>query len=198
MIRFVARNFYKAPDRSQVKFLDLGCGKGTACWYLAREGFSVCGIDGSASGIEFAQQWLKHEGLQGEFKVALMQDVPYDSGTFDCVVDNVSIGSTSIQTIQQILAEVHRVLKPGGAYFGIYLGKGSSITGQTDPNDAFFYTEITSGPIQNAATTRLVNGDDLKSCLKAFEDIIIDRGLRTSDNQKEQVEYWYVSARKPL
>ncbi len=198
LIRFVARHYYNAPVRQAIQFLDLGCGKGTSCWYLAKEGFSAYGIDGSASGIEFAQQWLCHENLSAEFKVSLMQEIPYDSSFFDCVIDNVSIGSTAIQTIGQILGEVLRVLKPGGRYFGIYLGKASTISGSTDPEDPFFYTEITSGPIQRAATTRLVNAEDLKPLLSQFDHITLDRGLRTVDNQREQVEYWYVSAQKPL
>lgn len=45
LIRFIARNFYKVENRKNVKILELGCGPGANIWYLAREGFSFCGVD---------------------------------------------------------------------------------------------------------------------------------------------------------
>ena len=41
LIRFVARNFYKADDRFAVKILEVGCGTGANLWYMLREGFSA-------------------------------------------------------------------------------------------------------------------------------------------------------------
>ena len=41
VIRFVARNFYKAPDRSSVKILEVGCGPGANLWYIAKERFAA-------------------------------------------------------------------------------------------------------------------------------------------------------------
>ncbi len=51
LIRFIARTFYAVPDRKAIRILDLGCGSGAATWYVAREGFSAFGIDGSPSAI---------------------------------------------------------------------------------------------------------------------------------------------------
>jgi 2-polyprenyl-3-methyl-5-hydroxy-6-metoxy-1,4-benzoquinol methylase len=52
LVRFVARKYYKVSSREAFRFFDLGCGLGAASWYLAREGFTVFGIDGSKSSIE--------------------------------------------------------------------------------------------------------------------------------------------------
>jgi tRNA G46 methylase TrmB len=41
VIRFVARNFYRVPDRKYVHLLEVGCGPGANVWFMAREGFAV-------------------------------------------------------------------------------------------------------------------------------------------------------------
>jgi 2-polyprenyl-3-methyl-5-hydroxy-6-metoxy-1,4-benzoquinol methylase len=52
LVRYVGRNFYTVKDRSAITILEVGCGTGANLWYLAREGFSVYGIDGSNVAIE--------------------------------------------------------------------------------------------------------------------------------------------------
>ena len=51
VVRFVARNFYKVPNRKDIRILELGCGTGANLWYCAREGFSVIGLDGSKTAL---------------------------------------------------------------------------------------------------------------------------------------------------
>ena len=41
LIRFIAKNFYKADRRENIKILEVGCGPGANIWYMNREGFSV-------------------------------------------------------------------------------------------------------------------------------------------------------------
>src|ERR1700722_13214770 len=52
LIRFVARNYYRAANRGDIKILEVGCGAGACIWYMAREGFCATGIDGSPSAIK--------------------------------------------------------------------------------------------------------------------------------------------------
>ena len=47
LIRFIARNFYAAPNRKDIRILEVGCGTGANLWFLAKEGFNAFGIDGS-------------------------------------------------------------------------------------------------------------------------------------------------------
>src|SRR5262245_57036654 len=58
VVSFVFRQFGQAPDRRSVRICELGCGAGNNVWFAAREGFTVAGIDGSASAIEHARQRL--------------------------------------------------------------------------------------------------------------------------------------------
>ena len=68
LVRFVARYYYGSNDRGSVRFLEVGCGPGAGpSWYLAREGYAFCGIDGSGTAVEMARRRFRDEGLQGEF-----------------------------------------------------------------------------------------------------------------------------------
>ncbi|MEB3286624.1 MAG: class I SAM-dependent methyltransferase [Vampirovibrionales bacterium] len=198
MIRFVVRNFAHLEDRSQVRFLDLGCGIGTACWYLSREGYTAEGIDGSDTAIETAKQWMASEGLPSQFQVSMMQNLPFPEQRFDCVIDNGSSTSTPLPVIRQILEEVQRVMKPQALYYGMFLGSETTISGVTNPksDDPAFYEEVTDGPLKRAATVRLLREEELRQLFSGFNDVTIDYSLRTLGNREERVQYWHVVARK--
>src|SRR5690349_11778017 len=77
VIRFVARNFYAARDRKSVRILDLGCGTGACAWYMAREGFSVSGIDGSETAVRTAMLRLSEENLSADLRVGDYLHLPW-------------------------------------------------------------------------------------------------------------------------
>lgn len=115
VIRFVARRFYQAADRSAVRILDLGSGPGATAWFLAREGFSVAAIDGSASAIDQLKARLASEGKTVDAKVGDIAKLPWADGTFDAVIDNFAICHNPMSAAQEIMADIKRVLRPGGA-----------------------------------------------------------------------------------
>src|ERR1035441_2780479 len=69
LVRFVARTYYSVPDRKSIRLLEIGCGTGANVWFMAREGFTVSGIDGSVTAIEKARQRITAERLQAHFEV---------------------------------------------------------------------------------------------------------------------------------
>lgn len=198
MIRFIARTFSKNPDRQSLRFLDLGCGIGTCSWYISREGYTVQGIDCSETAVDFAQKWFANENLKGSFQVGMMETLPFGDAQFDCVVDNVSSGSAPLPTIQTILSEVCRVLKPGGYYWGMFLGSECTIEGKQNPNsdDPDFYETITAGPIRNAATVRLITEQEALVLGQGFASVTVDYCVRTVANRSEKVQHWVVIGQK--
>src|SRR5262245_40105929 len=116
VIRFVARGFYKAPDRSKVRILDLGSGPGANTWYAAREGFSVSAIDGSPTAIERLKKRLADDRLEVDARVGDFLQLPWSDGTFDAVIDNAALCCNSFGAVKRVVAEVARVLKPGGQF----------------------------------------------------------------------------------
>jgi len=77
LIRFIARNYYKAPDRKRISILEVGCGPGACVWYMAREGFSVTGIDGSPSALRQANDLLKKDQLSAELLAGDVLHLPH-------------------------------------------------------------------------------------------------------------------------
>ncbi|NEO67393.1 MAG: class I SAM-dependent methyltransferase, partial [Moorea sp. SIO4G2] len=68
VIQFCFRRFY--PEiRSETKVLDLGCGSGVHCIFLAREGFQVTGTDISEIGVANTKEKLITLGLKADIYV---------------------------------------------------------------------------------------------------------------------------------
>lgn len=132
LIKFIARNFYQVPDRKKVKILDIGCGTGAGAWYIAREGFSVWGIDGSKSAVKKAQERFKKDDLEGNFKTGDFINLDYPDGFFDCVVDICSIQCNKKRNIRRILKEFYRVLKPEGKVFSMLVNKKTKLVDQAN------------------------------------------------------------------
>jgi ubiquinone/menaquinone biosynthesis C-methylase UbiE len=97
--------------------LDLGCGSGNDALRLARTGMRVIGLDVSLSAVNRAQDRANAEGLNAQFVQADMsQGLTFRSGRFDGVLANLSLHYFSWEQTRSIVAEVGRVLKPGGVF----------------------------------------------------------------------------------
>ena len=160
LIRFIARNYYKTPLRKNIRILDLGCGTGAASWFIAREGFSVYGIDGSKTAIDIVKERFDNENLIGEFKVGDFIKIEYPSNFFDCVVDISSLQHNNIGNLKIILSEIHRVLKPNGKLFSMMISKKSRF----DKCNRF---------------THLFKKEEIKSLFCNFNDLCIESSKRT-------------------
>lgn len=100
------------------KVLDLGSGSGRHVIYLARNGFSVYGLDNSSSGLDITKKWLKEESLNAELVEQEMNDnFPWDNNFFDALISIQVIHHADIATIRKIISEIERVIKKNGFIF---------------------------------------------------------------------------------
>jgi SAM-dependent methyltransferase len=98
--------------------LDLGCGSGRHVAYLARQGFSVFGVDQSPSAIALTQQWLNEEGLSATLRLHDFSDpLPFEDAFFDAVISTQVIHHATLATIKATVQEIERVLKHQGFLF---------------------------------------------------------------------------------
>ena len=105
-------------DRAASTVLDLGSGTGRHVVYLAKNGFSVCGLDHSPEGMKATGRWLADEGLTAELKLqSITERFPYEDAFFDAVVSVQVIHHATMATIRGVVEEVSRVLKRGGFLF---------------------------------------------------------------------------------
>jgi len=99
-----------AGDVAGLKILDAGCGSGPLMEALRGKDAVVSGFDLSPAMVELARQRL---GEDADVRVAdLGAPLPYPDDTFDLVVASLSLHY--VKDWDSALAELRRVLKPGG------------------------------------------------------------------------------------
>ncbi|MDR3742125.1 MAG: methyltransferase domain-containing protein [Terracidiphilus sp.] len=103
--------------RTGERILDLGCGNGTLTSRLAETGARVTGVDASAQMAAAARA----RGL--EVVEANAEALPFEAGAFDAVFSNAALHWVRNQ--DAMLAEVRRVLRPGGRFVAEMGGHGN-------------------------------------------------------------------------
>ncbi len=103
--------------------LDLGCGVGRHALLFAEHGFIVEAIDGAAAGLDFARREATARDLPVNLRQADADALPFANESFDYVLSWNVIFHGTMGDVGRRLAEIWRVLKPGGLYQGTMLSK---------------------------------------------------------------------------
>ncbi len=98
------------------KALDICCGKGTEAIYLAEKGFTVTGIDISSEAIKMAREKAKESGVNVDFGVGDVLNMPYEDNNFDFVNDKGCFHVFGPDDREMFAAEVSRVMNDEGVY----------------------------------------------------------------------------------
>jgi ubiquinone/menaquinone biosynthesis C-methylase UbiE len=103
-------------DSCNVKnVLDLGCGAGRHCVFLAKEGFNVVGIDFSKSSLKIAGEWVRREKLENvDFVRGTITHLPFTANFFDAVISVSVLHHAVKRKIINVVREIHRVLRREG------------------------------------------------------------------------------------
>jgi ubiquinone/menaquinone biosynthesis C-methylase UbiE len=99
------------------RLLDVGCGTGGVTIPAKRrigENGPVYGIDPSPEMIEVACKKAERAGLDIDFRIGVIETLPYADGSFDVVTSSLMMHHLPYEVQQKGLAEIYRVLSPGG------------------------------------------------------------------------------------
>lgn len=198
LVRFVARNFFAASDRSAVKFLEVGCGPGANLMFLAREGFSVTGIDGSQVALHRAAERLEKSGLSARLDCDDAMNLPYPDGHFDCVIDIECIYANKLDDARQMIAEAHRVLKRGGLFFSKTFASGCTGEGSGPKVEGELrtYSQLSEGPLQDHGLVRFTAKEEIPQIYGAFSGLQTEWVERSDRNGSWIVREWLISGMK--
>jgi tellurite methyltransferase len=103
------------------RVLDLGCGVGRHALLLAEQGFAVEALDGSPTGLAVLRESAAARGLRLGLRESSADALPFEDGSFDYVLSWNVIYHGTMGDVARRLAEVWRVLKPGGLFQGTML-----------------------------------------------------------------------------
>ncbi len=104
-----------------MRVLDAGCGYGRNLVYLLRQGCEIFALDGDADGVEHVRQLSASLGaaLPAEnFQVGSIERMPFPDALADVVICNAVLHfARDERHFRAMVAELWRVLKPGGMLF---------------------------------------------------------------------------------
>ncbi len=97
--------------------LDVGCGTGTLAMEVARRvgrAGRVAGVDPGTQQIARALWKAARRNVPIEFQIGVIEQLPFPDQTFDVVLSSLMMHHLPTPLKRQGLAEIARVLKPGG------------------------------------------------------------------------------------
>lgn len=180
------------------KVLEIGCGSGANLTFLAERGFAASGVDGSAVALEIAERRLSMKNLSATLHQGDVAALPFPDAAFDCAVDVECLYANSFRDSLRIVAEVRRVLKPGGRFFSKHFMVGTTVESagrlEGEPNTL---VDVVGGALRRGyGIARLLAEDEITTLYTGFAEVEYDRVERTDRNRRLTVKEWLIHCRK--
>jgi ubiquinone/menaquinone biosynthesis C-methylase UbiE len=119
------RELFDSLAGSHGKLLEVGCGIGVDSIQLAKCGFDVTAVDLTENALTVAREFAAHRGVSIDFRLGNAETLDFPDETFDAVYSFGVLHHTP--DIDAAVAEVHRVLKPGGTAYVMLYAKNSLV-----------------------------------------------------------------------
>lgn len=182
VVAFVLSRFGGVPDRSRVRFLEIGCGAGNNVWFLANEGFAVTGVDGSSSALEHA--WTRLGDLAGtvELRVGDITRLDLTDGSHDGAIDRGALTHNRREDARRGLFEVARVLKPGGLLFSQMFSSADSGRRHGHAHGDGSYDHFTGGYFEGLPLTLFLDSADVDELFT--EEFVIESKVHAAQTEE--------------
>lgn len=108
--------------------LDVGCGTGglaLAAKAAVGSNGQVCGVDASPQMVARSRRKAAKAGVDVQFETVAVESLPFADGMFDVVLSTLMLHHLTDEGLRQGIAEIARVLKPGGRFLPVDLGGGA-------------------------------------------------------------------------
>jgi ubiquinone/menaquinone biosynthesis C-methylase UbiE len=141
--------------------LEVGCGAGIDLVRFARAGAIVTGIDLSTTAIELARKNIEQNGLNADLWVMNGESMQFPDNSFDVVYAHGVLQYTA--DVENMVAEIHRVVKPGGEVVVMVYNRNSWLN---------LMRRVTKVPLEHedAPVLKKYSISELKQFLKPFKN----------------------------
>lgn len=183
VVTFVFQKLPRPAKAGPVAVLDFGCGAGNHMTFLIENGYDAFGVDVAPTALGYAKQAIARvaPGYSGE-RLALMDGnrIPFPDASFDAVIDRSSLGQNSAADIRALVPEIHRVLKPGGKYFGINFSDRHPDLRFGMPAGNGDYSGFTDGVFKGIGSRHFFGLDEIRDLFRSF--VLDDVRLLTEES----------------
>jgi 2-polyprenyl-3-methyl-5-hydroxy-6-metoxy-1,4-benzoquinol methylase len=117
-VSFMKRRLEEAGIGPGARGLDIGCGQGWYACEMAQRGYRMDALDQAADQIAHAERYAAAHGCAVAFQATDAERLPFPDSTFDFTYSiNVVHHVVEPGKRERMLAEIVRVLRPGGTFF---------------------------------------------------------------------------------
>jgi ubiquinone/menaquinone biosynthesis C-methylase UbiE len=172
------------------RVLEMGCGTGNNLVFFCSEGFETYGLDISSTSLEVATHFLREYGYGANLDVSDLSALPFADDFFDVTIDRACFTHIAHSQLPSTVAEVKRVLVPGGTYFSFTLfgdqhpDKEAGIESETGTFERF-----ASGHFQTVGSTSFFNSQILTNLFADISNVAIVRRCEYADDAMTHEEY---------
>lgn len=126
----------KYPHFQPERILDMGCtiGHNSLPWKTEFPDAEVIGVDVAAPGLRYAHARAQSQGVTAHFRQADAAATGFADASFDVVFSSMFLHELPKKTIAAVMAEAHRLLRPGGLMIHMELPPNT----QMNPYDGFY------------------------------------------------------------
>jgi len=180
----VVEDFVEKYLDSGMRILDLGCGKGRHTLYCAQKGVEVHAVDISESGLEALGKEVEKAQLFEKVKVTKsdIKELPFPDNYFDAIITTNVIQHGYWKDIQKYFKEATRVLKHGGMFLILTIGKefveqfSGPNTKEVEKGTYVGLETVPDGDVPHHAMTE----DEIMKLLKDYDIIKLEEYERRS------------------
>lgn len=197
--------YYLIPrwqERGMGKLLDLGCGMGRHSLLFARNGFQVVAYDRSEVCLKTLGEKVKENDLESNIQIVqedMFESLPFEDNYFNYLVAYNVISHADSNSIQKVVEQLKRIMKPGGELFLNFCSKKSRYftTDYLERVDENTIIKNVTGP-EEGVPHYYSDEESLKALLKDFEilDLYHEENYVESGEHLNDSKHYFVLCRK--
>jgi SAM-dependent methyltransferase len=200
VVRWTFRNFPR-ERAGEFSLLDVGAGAGRHAALWARDGYIATASDVSPLAMSQVREWARQEGLAIAVEVAEADALPFSDESFDGILSFGVLYYLPYARMRRAIAEIWRVLKPGGKAFVMVKSDADSRCCRAERVDRWSYRvgvpeSGASWGSEVGMVLTLLDRGALQDCFADFSEAVIDRSTVTTCNGRFVDDEWLIQLRK--